>query len=146
MTTTTRKDIRATLAALLAANVPSAQAVYAYQVADFQGQSPVIALTSSGSERAPMTLRGARSTFWINAHVFVLYADAASGWTEEMAEDALDQVEGEIAAVVGNPDNARSVSWEAIFYNGRSNADQAAVIGGETYLHEVIPLQVEVFS
>ena len=56
------------------------------------------------------------------------------------------QVEGEIAAVVGNPENARSLAWEAIFYNGRSNADQAAVIGGETYLHEVIPLQVEVFS
>jgi hypothetical protein len=135
-----RKDVRETLAATLEANVPSAQAVYSYQVTSFGGQSPVLAVTSSGTQRDPLTMRGSQPTYRYDIHVFVLHSDKASSWTEQDAENLLDQLEAEIGAVVDA--YRRATAWQRLTYAEASDARSTPVIEGQRYLHEVIPVEV----
>lgn len=136
----TRQETRQALAALLAANVPTAQAVYSYQTASFDGQSPVVVVTSGGTNRQPVTMRGAQVVYTLDVHTFVLYRDPAAGWTEEHAEAALDALEAEIGAVLDA--HRRAPAWQRIAYSGASSARENLPIEGLQYLHEVISLEV----
>lgn len=138
-----RQEVRQELARFLTGRMESAEKVYAYQKADFGKASPVVYLTSSSSHRQKLTGRGYQSVFVINAHLFVLYASKGGNWTEEDAENTLDQLEFELANAVLDIQNNRLISH--IRYSGASNADDTAVIGGETYLHEIVPLEVTCF-
>jgi hypothetical protein len=142
-----RSEARAALAALLEAGVTSAQAVYGYQADDFAGQSPVLCVTSRASERKRLTMGDTRgqAVFGYDLHTFVLYRDPQDPevWTPAQAEDALDQVEQEIFAVVlANP---KTAAWRAIAYAEPTEARDTVIIGGVTYLHEVIPVALSVF-
>ncbi len=143
MTTISRKEVRQELAKILKGRMVSAQAVYSFQVANFGKASPVVYLTGSGSRRAKLTGRGYQSTFKINAHLFVLYASKDGSWTEENAEDTLDQLEFELAVAVLDVQGNKIIS--EINYSEASNADDPVVIGGETYLHEIVPLETTCF-
>lgn len=142
-----RKVVRQALAALLNTNLVGSgnplQQLYRYQIGDFRGQSPVGVLTSAGTKRERMTFMGSKATFFFDLHLFVLYADPGTTWDEEDAEDALDDIEAEVAALLDA--NQRSADWEAIDYADRSTA-LPVVIGGAEYKHEIIPLSVEVFG
>src|SRR5262245_52350329 len=96
--TANRKPLRAALRTLLKAEVSAAQEVYGYGKARFGGQSPVVAITSAGSERARLTMQGSQLTATFEVHTFVIHSDPDSNWTEEHAEDTLDDVEQQIAA------------------------------------------------
>jgi hypothetical protein len=135
-----RKTLRAALAGVLTTEVTSAQAVYAYQKARLNGQTPVICVTSAGSSRERMTMRGGRLSALLDIHVFVLYSDGAS-WTEAQAEDRLDDIEQQIAAAVEK--YARSTSWASLAYAERSDARTPVTLEGITYLHEVIPVEIQ---
>lgn len=141
-----RAAIRTTFADLLTAALVGedlpAQAVYAYQVGDFAGQSPVITVSSAGSGHGPLTFGGSSARVQIDVHCFVRYADPASGWTEQDAEDTLDAIATEIAALVAA--RQRSAHWQAIDYRGDSEADFLP-IGGVEYKHERIPLTFHCF-
>lgn len=146
MTSASRQPARANLAALLqSATVGSGlpvQAVYAYQVGDFQGQSPVVVVTSGPMERIRDTMGECyRSRFNLLVYVFVLYADPGTGWGEDDAEDALDAIEALIAETLLT--NARTANWTRIEYSGASEVD-AVVIGGVEYRREMITLTAEV--
>jgi hypothetical protein len=143
--TVNRKQAREALAQYLAANLASAEAVYAYQVSDFSGKSPVVYVTSSASNRRRMTGRGFDATFTLNAHTFVLYPseNTGAGYTERDAEAILDQLEYEIGCAVETIQNHSLI--KAISYAESSNADTTVEIGGETYLHEIIPLTIACF-
>lgn len=137
----TRAETREALGAGLRANVPSAQVVYTSQVSSFGGQSPVLVLTSAGSARNRQTLAGQGAEYRFNLHVLVLYSDAASGWTEADAENALDAIEAEVATFVAA--NARGgANWSGLAYADPTDARDPAVIDGSEYRHEVIPLVV----
>lgn len=137
-----RKAARQALGALLSAAATSAQAVYRYQKGDWKGISPIVAITSAGSERQRMTMQGSRAVFSFDVHVFVLYK--ATGWTEEQAEDALDDIEQQVCTAVDA--NPRTAHWASIAYADATQARDTVIIGGATYLHEVIPLQVSVHT
>lgn len=141
-----RKIVRQALAALLTTNLTGSgnplQQLYRYQVGDFRGQSPVGVLTSAGTKRERMTFMGSKATFYFDLHLFVLYADPGTTWDEEDAEDALDDIEAEVAALLDA--NQRTTNWEALDYAERTLA-APVVVGGDEYKHEIIPLQVEVF-
>lgn len=142
-----RKTLRRALAALLATQLVGAgkpvQQLYAYQVEDFGGQSPVAVLTSAGTQRARMTFQGSQTIFFFNLHVFALYTNAAAGWDEEDTEDALDDIEALVAAFVDA--NQNTADWDVVDYAERTEA-APVVIGGAEYKHEIIPLSVEVFA
>lgn len=138
-----RKAVRAAIAALLTAGVPAAQQIYDHQADDFDGQSPVICITSASSLRERLTMSGSRATLVVDVHTFVLYRDVAAGWTPANAENALDDLEAQIGAVLLA--NTRHTAWKMLAYDDRSEARDLALIGGTAYLHEVIPVAVHLF-
>ncbi len=71
----------------------------------------------------------------------VLHSDAANGWTEEKAEDLLDDNEEAIARVIDENRHVEGV-WKSILRLARSDAERVE-IGGNPYLLEVILLDFE---
>lgn len=146
MSVVSRQPARAGLAALLETALVGTglpvQAVYAYQVGEFQGQSPVVVVTSGPMERLRDTMGECyRSRFNLLIYVFVLYADPGTSWGEDDAEDALDAIEALIADTLLT--NARTANWDRLEYAGASDVD-AVAIGGVEYRRELITLTVEV--
>lgn len=146
MSVVSRQPARAGLATLLETALVGTglpvQAVYAYQVGEFQGQSPVVVVTSGPMERLRDTMGECyRSRFNLLIYVFVLYADPGTGWGEDDAEDALDAIEALIAATLLT--NTRTANWDRLEYAGASDVD-AVAIGGVEYRRELITLTVEV--
>lgn len=127
--------------ALVGTGLP-AQATYNYQVGDFQQQSPVVVVSSAGSERDQLTLSTRRvSAFFFNIHVFVLYAEPTSSWTEANAEDRLDLIESTIDQTLA-ANLVYDGYWRDIGYAGRSTTG-SITIGGEEYRYELIPVRAE---
>lgn len=142
-----RSESRKALASFLQSEVTAATAVYDHQADDFDGQSPVICVTSRASDRKRLTLGDTRgqATFGFDLHVFVLYRDpqAPTVWTPAQAEDALDQLEQQVwSAILAHP---RTAAWRAIAYAEPSEARDIVPLGGVVYLHEVIPVAVSVY-
>jgi hypothetical protein len=139
-----RDGVTGLLAAALVGEGKPAQAVYGYQVGDFEGQSPVVVVTSGPMAR---TRRGIgacwHSAATLLVFVFVAYADAAAGWSEADAEDALDAIEALIADVVLV--NGSSGTWHGLTYAEATEPD-GVEIGGVGYRREVIRLRCEVLG
>lgn len=144
-----RDEFASLLLAGLTGNGKPVQAVYQYQVGDFAGQSPVVALGSGGTLRAPLTMRGGHAKFYLEVFIFVLYAaldyegklqldiNGLPIWNEADSQDALDEIERLIAELVDTHQRGRN--WIAVDYAAKSEVDAVAV-GGLDYRREVIPL------
>ena len=128
-------------AALVGTGKP-AQAVYAYQVADIGTQTPVVIVTSPGSNRRnPFKSPRDTSLVYLDVHVLVLYASPADSWTEANSEAALNTIEKLINGVVA--DNDETATWMHIDFAGQTRIDPV-IIAGKEYRYEVIPLVTEV--
>ena len=137
MSTTSRKAARKQLAsilqtALVGTGLP-AQAVYDNQVGDFQGQSPVVVVSSGGTLWERFTAQGMKPKFALTIHVFVLYADEAGTWTEADAEDALDDIDQIIGQTISA--NQKSDYWQALTYANPTQTGSVE-IGGKEYRTE----------
>lgn len=137
-----RKEVREHLAGLLsAAMVPNIVAeVYPYQVADLGGQTPVICISSGGSDRVKPA--NSQVGFILRLQTFVLYGNKGT-WTEELAEDRLDLIEKTVDQTLAA--NLRTDYWQYIAYNGESVPDYVVMDDGLEYRRESTPLRVEVF-
>ncbi len=119
------------------------QAVYNYRIGDFAGLSPVVTVSSGGSNREkisgmPIESGVRNAMFLFTVHVFVRYA--ATNWTEAQAEDRLDLIERTIADVIeANPKVANV--WQEIDYQTDSVRDDLE-IGGKEYMRETIQIGV----
>lgn len=144
MSATNRKTIRKAIADLLKVGLVGegkpVQAVYDHQVGDFNGQSPVVVVSSGGSLHEPGSFDGSHAAFWLNVQVFVLYASADGNWNEEDAEDALDDIDEAISGIFS--DNQVSLHWQSITQDERSLTD-GIEIGGVEYRIELISIRVE---
>lgn len=142
-----RKDIRAQLKSLLQTGLVGTgkpvQVVYGGQIADFQGQSPVVVIASAGSERRRWTFQGGRALHRFKIFVFVLYKDEAAGWGEEDAEDALDDIEQAIADIL-DANAGKCDHWKSLLYNGASDCGGVPV-GGQEYRLETISVEAQGF-
>lgn len=139
----TARDALATLigTAMVGSGKPI-QAVYNYRPADFGGQSPVVTVSSSGSERQRLSAQGGRASFYVQIDWFVLYNDRAS-WTEDLAEDRLDLIESSMAEILSI--SQETYPWFALDYVDRSvRAD--VVVGGVEYARESVTIRAEVYS
>lgn len=144
-TTLDRKTAREHLAALLRAALTGegglAEAVYEYQVSDFGGVFPVVTVSSGGTLRKAVKLRGNRQPrYRLNVHVFILYADEGSSWMEKDAEDRMDDIEREISDVIDANQRVPGV-WEHIEQEAMTAPD-SVVIGGLEYRREVFSFLV----
>lgn len=134
---TVRDAFTSLLSTALVGSGLSVQAVYGYKIGDFQGQSPVVVVASSGTGRGMAAFDSAGSDVFLDVWVFVLYNDEGD-WDEADAEDRLDLIEKEICDVV--IDNHSTANWIDADYEARSTVDDVA-IGGQEYKRERIPLR-----
>lgn len=137
-----RQTVREHLATLLQTSLDSAQQVYDYLPNDFGGQTPVVCVTSMGSERAQIGFGEDYNTaFRLGIIVYVAYAERGTSYGEDDAEDVLDTLEKEIADVLMD---YRQVSgkWDSLTHEGATNIDYIE-IGGQMYKSEVIPVTIE---
>lgn len=147
MTSASRRTARETLAGLLTTALVGsgkpAAAVYDYLVGDFQGQSPVVVVSSGPAERVRDSMGDCyRSRFELRCYVFVAYSDPAGTWTEADAEDAIDAIEVAIADVVLA--NSRSAgAWDFLALLMPTELD-SVTIGGNEYRREIITMTAEV--
>lgn len=140
-----RADIRHTLAALLTNQVPLAQAVYAAEPGDIGGQSPVLVISSQASRREDLTFRGQSLTARVTIDVYVRLPDAATpGYTDADAADRLDDVEAQVAALVGNHP-VLPPAWEACEFDGDTTIE-LGIWDGAPYFRERIPLAITVYG
>lgn len=140
--TISRKAARAALGAGLSARLPSAKTVYAYYPHDFGGESPVVFLSSSGTERPKLTGRGYETRHTINVHFAVWYGDGQASYNEQQAEDLLDDLEEELSAAILEIEAAHEGGLRTVRLSGRSDANETLPVGGEIYLHEIVALEV----
>lgn len=140
-----RKAFAALLQTALVGSGKPAQAVYDYQVGDFAGASPVVVVSSGPIQRLIQNFGNCdHAVIVLNVYVFVLYADAASGWDEADAEDAIDSIEALIADTVIN--NQHGANWNSCAYVEAPTDLAGVVIGGQEYRRELIKVQLEVIQ
>jgi hypothetical protein len=141
----TRQTAREALGALLVTALEGtgklAQKVYDYWTGNIEGQSPVVVVSSSGVERPRMTAKGHRVVVYLQVDVYSVYAMADGTWTEADAEDNLDAIEAEVAAVMSA--NQVTAAWDALDYAERTRR-QIVAVGGTSYAWEAIFLRAEV--
>lgn len=149
--TANRETARDALTALFTAALVGAgkpvQAVYGYQASDFDGQSPVVVVLSSGVYRMRYTLKSTRYKSFFNLEVIVFVADAISddSWTDANVEDKLDEVEKEIADVLAD-NRFNNSKWSDIRMSDEGSQILPANVGGDSYKMEVIPIIAEVID
>lgn len=136
-------------------NANLVQAVYGYRIGNFNGQSPVVIVTSAGSDRRQEITGSvdAEVELLFAVDVFVLYADKASSWTEANAEDAIDDIEQTVADWVLTNANgiarteAGQTSWFDLTFNDRSATGsllQSEKQGGQEYRRERMTITVHI--
>ena len=149
MSRVNRKTVRATIAAGLAANMPSAAAVYAYQRSKLDGMASVVRIFSASSDRPAMTGNAEEShPLWTQlgfiCQLWVLTASATGQtYTEAEAEDRLDDLEYELITWVAANQNPSGGAWVDLRYDRPSFVDTYKA-GNELYLVEDIFLTATV--
>lgn len=125
-----RKAIRMALASALRTHLTQAKFVASY-LADPQGQSPAITVSSRGTAETSV---GINHLFTV--HLLVVAGKIGTDWTQERAEAMLDDLR-----------HAFDLYLPDCVY--RPERDGTSVIemveipeGGEPYLHEAIPIRV----
>lgn len=143
-----RKYVRQALGDLLEAQLSGsgkpAQAVYRYLKGNFKGQSPVICLASRGSIRTGQGWSGGKyyNRFGLDILIFVADADPNNSWTEEMVDDAVDDLEQAVANVIA--ENRITNEWALIEHEPDTISDiKPAIVAGQPYVLERIPVFVQ---
>ena len=148
MAISNRETYRDALVALFSTSLTGtgkpAQAVYGYMIGDFAGQSPVVVVSSAGSEREQGAVTSRQKCwFYFNVYTFTLYAQVGTSWAEDDAEDRSDLLEKTIAEVI--VDNRSTATWSFIELDGRSVVD-SVIVAGEEYKRETIPVKILVYD
>jgi hypothetical protein len=136
-----RQAARKALATLLTSGCDSAEVVYDHLRGSFD-LSPAVVVSSNGSRRQRLTRAGKRTEIFLQIDSFVEYAIAGT-WTEAQAEDTLDALDEEIAAVISA--NQVTASWAALDEVERSERFDVA-LGGKEYVHESRTVRAEVYA
>lgn len=139
---TIRDQFAALIAAALVGSGKPAAASYNHQVGDFEGKSPVIVVTSAGTNRGSV-LVSSPTQITLEVHNFVLYALEDGSWTEAQSEDCLDLLEKGVSDVVVDANDSNN--WQSVEFNGQSEID-GVEIGGDEYRHEVIPILITLWD
>ena len=147
MTLPNRKDARKALAQLILNNsrysADADMAVYDYQLADIPDNIRfAITVTGASVVRPPFTFKGGRTTFMFAIEVYVPFSEPDFSWTEADAEDRLDDMEADIAAIL-HAHRSNKPYWNTLSYDQGSLIDRIP-LGGITYLYEIITVSVEV--
>ncbi len=136
-----RKKIRKKLAFILKGTMRSVQAITPYEPI-FEGQSPILFIISAGSNRGYLTKQGLNNEFYFDVHTMVLASQEDDGYTQENAEDLLDDIDAEFALFLNNNRECDGY-WIAIDQVEMSNARTAVIENGEKYIQEIRTLLIK---
>jgi hypothetical protein len=140
-----RKHLADLLETALVGDGKPVDAVYPYQIGDFGNAFKVVTVTNGRTRRRVSSFSSewdTRPSF--DVHVFVLYADPDTGWTEADAEDALDEIEAIVAEVVRTNLSAPGY-WNDMTYAEDIDTQADGVeIGGVEYRREIIPITMQI--
>lgn len=144
------KPIRTQLDTLVGMYLPTLAAHYAYRKADFGGLSPVACVTTGSNarpavERLRKSLDGTlRKKIAVQVHLFSLRVNKAGTWTEQQAEDELDDLEAKVGdMVVANP--RLTNYWNLLTYDGATEIEESVDVGGNDYRHAIVYLMVDMW-
>ena len=141
----TRKETREQLGSVLSTALTGAgnpaQALYDYMKSTFDGQSPVIAVGSSGLGVNDVQEFGGN---WFPVYYYEILTFVARESDEEAAEDELDTVAQELYETL-ETNQYNAGYWEALTYMGRSDVVPTNV-GGDPYWMETTTVAIEVFG
>jgi hypothetical protein len=124
------------------------QAMWGYDIADFEGQSPVVILRYGQVDRTPKFIGMAKAHVWFyyNADVYVVVGDKASpAWTNQLVETRHALIEKKFADFCA--DQKRSVGvWDLVEYASPAGAIGPAIVGGFKYRKRVVALKARVIN
>lgn len=141
-----RSSVRSELAALLSADGvigAFAQAVYGYRLSEFGAASPVVIVTSAGTERGPKFLGTTDTDVTMRFKVFALTLYSGTGVAEQTAEARADWLDVALSNVIRA--NRAGSSWHYLDYDGPSSV-QVGEEGGVPFYVEIIPLKARVIG
>jgi hypothetical protein len=143
-----RKTIRLQLRDLLAAGVPAAQVVYAEEPGDLGSASPIIVISSRGSNRTRMTALGSQLRAKLYLDIYTVAAEVAEGaYSHADAAEVIDDCEAQIAAVFDSHQRSAPNGWEALDIDGESTVEFGVFgVDGIPRFRERLPISVAVFS
>ena len=151
MTALSRAPIRAAIAALFTAELTGSgkpsQAVYEQGNPGWQHEAPVVIVRSSGSRRRGKFVGGSKgqNDFAFALQIYVPDAKPDGTWTDDQAQDALDELEARAADVVLA--NRRTADWLYLDWdNDYSAAESGIILNGFTYKRETIILTTMVYD
>lgn len=146
MTVASRATVRSALATLISTYVTSAQIVYDHEPGDLGSESPVIVVSSQGSERPRLTFQGNQSAFSFSVDIFTLAAETASGsYTYADSADVVDACEAQLAELIAS--QQENGFWSQIQYAGNSQIDFGIFnADGVFRFRERILLRITLFS
>jgi hypothetical protein len=138
-----RKIVRAKIAELLAVTCTQASEVLAYQPSII-GPTPGVYVRSMSSDRPPLTVRGKFTRFAFDILILVVHADrtATPPWTEDKAEDLLDDLEAAICEMLST-NRVVEGYWNGLDYSAPSNVEHFTD-EGIAYLFELVHVTAEV--
>jgi hypothetical protein len=140
--TASRQTVREALAASLATAYSAVSAVYDHKPDKLSG-SPAVLVLSAGSDRTRGTTQGFGAVFFFEIRHLVLHMDAATGWTEEDAEDALDTMDLELARWMDDVGNRKTANWKSVRFIERSLVVMTE-LAGKPYIQESHQMAVHV--
>lgn len=152
MTTHTRKQTRQAIGSamegdLVGTNQP-AQAFAYHHKTDFEGQSPVITISSAGSDEPPFTPLGSTQVYFYEINTLVMRPNITESatYSESDVEDSLDDLYEAVRVWISqNREDTVNGEWKYISIDARSNIIPIVDDGGRGYFIENIPIRVEVF-
>lgn len=128
----TRKTIRDGLVALFTAN-DSWEVVYGYipKVTTIDGKSPLLVITSAGTDQSMAGLNTNPAEYTFTFVSFVRMDDSVSGgtWSEDDAEDKLDELDTVFRQVVRDNAGGGSFADSLMFADTQSRTDYAMIDG-----------------
>ena len=143
----TRAAVRAQLKSLVVAHYTQeplkmpADHVLGYQADDPAGRSPIVQVTSGGLNELEMqTFRGRFPVYHMQLEHFVIHK--AKNWTEEQAEDAIDEM-ARLALKVIAENKSHAPYWKSMKLEGRTLVDKVQW-RGVWYLYEVVPIEIRI--
>ena len=141
-----RSTVRSQLATMLVSAMPSALTVHDHEPGDLGTASPVVVVSSQGSDRPRMTFQGNSSVFTFNVDIYTLAAESETGsYTYDTSADVVDACESQLAAFVAA--NQENGVWSTIQYAGPSSIE-FGIFNADAVprFRERIPLTVTLFS
>jgi len=145
---TIRDALSADLQTLLTGAGNPVQALFGYDISDFQGQSPVVIVKAGAIDRTPRFLGKAQAHVWFFevVEVWVVVGDKDSpAWTSQLVENTHSLIEKKIDDYCA--DTPRKIgAWDMLQYSAPASAPAPRVVGGFKYRMRTIPLKARVIG